>query len=229
MTITGIMMTMIFSRLSSWKAPVAALVTVVDVVFLIANLNKLHHGGYWSLILAAIPLATILIWTGGQTALYRAMRPMNMKEFVRRYEELYKKGKRLEGTALFFNRTVVTAHPYLVHCILDSGIIYDRNVIVSARRTDEPYGLRTEFYCDVASGMDILEFWAGYREVLDIESLLKQNDIEEKVIFYGVEDIVTNNFFWTIFAMLKRLSPTFVQFYKLPASKIQGVVARVEM
>ncbi|MDD4153189.1 MAG: KUP/HAK/KT family potassium transporter [bacterium] len=229
MTITGIMMTMIFSRSSSWKAPVAAMVTVVDAVFLIANLNKLSHGGYWSLILAAIPLATILIWTSGQKALYHAMCPMDMKSFIRRYEKLYEKGKRLEGAALFFNRTVDIVHPYLVHCILDSGIIYDRNILVSVRRTDEPYGLTTEIYRNRASGMDLLEFWAGYREVLDIESLLKQNDIEERVIFYGVEDITTNNFFWTVFAMLKRLAPTFVQFYKLPAGKIQGVVTRVEM
>ncbi|MFW9604031.1 MAG: KUP/HAK/KT family potassium transporter, partial [Trichlorobacter sp.] len=51
MTITGIMMTMIFSRTKKkWKVPVAIVVTLVDAVFLVSNLYKLPHGGYWSLI-----------------------------------------------------------------------------------------------------------------------------------------------------------------------------------
>ena len=66
MTITGIMMTMIFAHTTKkWKVPIALVVTMVDFVFLIANLNKLPHGGYWSLILACVPFVTILIWTKG--------------------------------------------------------------------------------------------------------------------------------------------------------------------
>ena len=30
-------------------------------------------------------------------------------------------------------------------------------------------------------------------EILDIEGILKANGIKEKVIFYGIEDIETNN------------------------------------
>ena len=66
-------------------------------------------------------------------------------------------------------------------------------------------------------------------EVIDIERLLKKNDIREKVIFYGIEDIDTTNPVWKAFSMIKKLTPNFVQFNKLPASKLQGVVTRVEM
>ena len=48
-------------------------------------------------------------------------------------------------------------------------------------------------------------------------------------MFYGVEDIETKNFMWKIFALIKKLTPSFVQFYKLPAHKLHGVVMRVEM
>jgi KUP system potassium uptake protein len=64
---------------------------------------------------------------------------------------------------------------------------------------------------------------------LDIEGTLKKMGINEKVIFYGVEDIVTDNPIWKLFATIKRQTPNFVQFYELPAAKIQGVVTRVEM
>jgi KUP system potassium uptake protein len=82
MTITGIMMIMIFSRTTvRWKATVAALITVVDLAFFSACLSKLPHGGYWSIILALFPFATILVWTKGQRALYRALRPWTWMPF----------------------------------------------------------------------------------------------------------------------------------------------------
>ena len=70
---------------------------------------------------------------------------------------------------------------------------------------------------------------AGYREILDIEGLIKEQGIQEKVIFYGVEDIVTRNPIWSIFSLIKRITPNFVQFSKLPPSRLQGIVTRVEM
>ena len=62
-----------------------------------------------------------------------------------------------------------------------------------------------------------------------IEKLLKENGITEKVIFYGIEDIETSNIAWKLFSTIKRQTPNFVQFNKLPAAKLQGVVTRVEM
>jgi KUP system potassium uptake protein len=66
-------------------------------------------------------------------------------------------------------------------------------------------------------------------EIFDIEQLLKENGINEKVIFYGIEDIATANPIWKVFSTLKKLTPNFVQFNKVPAAKLQGVVTRVEM
>jgi KUP system potassium uptake protein len=44
-----------------------------------------------------------------------------------------------------------------------------------------------------------------------------------------MEDIVTTRIVWRIFAAIKRLAPSVVQFYKLPSDKIHGVVTRVDM
>ena len=230
MTITGIMMTMIFARTTKkWKAPVAALITLVDLVFLVANLNKLPHGGYWSLILASVPLTTILIWTKGQRALYRALKPLDMETFLLSYEQIYAKGKNIPGTGLFFTREWNVIPPYVVHCIIRSNIIYERNVFISITRTDEPFEIHSQLKTGFGSGLDAFEIRAGYMEVIDIEALLKQHGIKEKVIFYGVEDISTINPIWRAFSAIKKLTPNFVQFSKLPASKLQGVVTRVEM
>jgi KUP system potassium uptake protein len=229
MTITGVMMVMIFSRTQKkWKVPLALFVTLADFAFLISNMYKLPHGGYWSLILASIPLAAILIWTKGQRALYKALRPLDMETYLMSYEQIYKKGH-ISGTGLFFVKEWNTIPPYLVHCTIRSNIIYERNVLISILRTDEPYGLESSLTAALGTGLDAFEIKAGYMELFDIEQLLKENGIVEKVIFYGIEDIATGNPAWKIFSVLKKLTPNFVQFNKLPAAKLQGVVTRVEM
>jgi len=230
MTITGIMMTMIYSRTTKkWKVPIAVLVTLADVVFLIANLNKFPHGGYWSIILAAVPFITIIIWTRGQRALYRALKPLEFDTFELAYNQIYAKEKNIPGTGLFFVKEWNVIPPYMVHCIIRSNIIYERNVMISIVRTDEPYGLETDMKTGLAAGLDAIEIRAGYMEILDIEGILKNNGVSEKVIFYGIEDIATDNPIWKFFATIKRQTPNFVQFNKLPAAKLQGVVTRVEM
>jgi KUP system potassium uptake protein len=230
MTITGIMMTMIFAHTTKkWKVPIAIAVTLVDLLFLISNLNKLPRGGYWSLILASVPLVTIIIWTRGQRALYRALKPLDMETFHFSYEQIYAKGKNIPGTGLFFTREWNVVPPYVVHCFIRSNIIYERNVLISILRSDEPFGLKSRLTTGIGTGLDAFEIKSGYMEVIDIERLLKKNGIQEKVIFYGVEDIATGNPAWRIFSVIKKLTPNFVQFNKLPASKLQGVVTRVEM
>jgi KUP system potassium uptake protein len=228
MTITGIMMCMIFARTTKkWKVPIALFVTLVDFAFLIANLNKLPHGGYWSLVLGAIPLLSILLWTKGQRALYQALKPLDLDTFLTSYRQIYLR-VRIPGTGLFFTREAPVVPPYVIHCMLRSNIVYERNIFASIVRTDDPFGV---FTCqeELGPGLESFQIRAGYMERLDIERIYRENGIREKVIFYGIEDISTRNLFWRLFAVLKKNTPNFVQFNQLPASKLQGVVTRVEM
>jgi KUP system potassium uptake protein len=69
----------------------------------------------------------------------------------------------------------------------------------------------------------------GYMEVIDVEKILKENGIDEKTIFYGLEDIVSDNVIWRIYSLIKKVTPAFVQFYKLPPHKLHGIISRIEM
>lgn len=229
MTITAIMMIMVFSKTTKkWKVPIVIFIALIDLVYFTSTFSKLPHGAYWSLILASVPFATILIWTNGQRSLYKALRPLDFDTFLLSYEQIYAKG-RINGTALFFIKGLDAIPPYIVHCVIRSNIIYDRNIFISIVRTDEPFGIVCNHNKDVGAGLEFFEIRAGYMRLLDIEARLKEHGISEKVIFYGIEDIETNNPFWKIFALIKKLTPNFVQFYKLPAAKLQGVMTRVEM
>ncbi|MSM39484.1 MAG: potassium transporter Kup [Geobacter sp.] len=230
MTITAIMMIMVFSHTTKkWKAPIVAVIAVINFLYLLSTFSKIPHGAYWSIILSSIPFVIIIIWTRGQRSLYRAIKPLDMETFLLSYEQIFAKGKNIPGTALFFTKDLDVVPPYVVHCIIRSNIIYERNIFISIVRTDEPFGVKSSLLTDVGTGLDGFEIKAGYMEIVEIERLLKQNCIKEKVIFYGVEDIATRNPVWRIFSFIKKVTPNFVQFNHLPASKLQGVVTRVEM
>lgn len=231
MTITGLMMILVFAHIKKmkWKLPVAIVVSGIAFAYFLSTLSKIPDGAYWSFILASIPFIVILVWTKGQIRLYNSLRPLEMKTFLVSYGQIYAKGRNIAGTALFFCRDYRMISPYIVHTIFRSNIIYERNILISITRTEEPFGFTTHLTQDLGPGLDAFEVRAGYREILDIESLIKEHGIQEKVIFYGVEDIITRNPIWHLFSLIKQVTPNFVQFSKLPPSRLQGIVTRVEM
>jgi KUP system potassium uptake protein len=230
MTFTGIMMTWIFYlRGKMIIALISLLVTFVDVVFFLSNTYKIPHGGYWSIIIALIPLSIILIYTSGQKKLYRSLRAMDLDQFVDKYNLIYKSMSKIKGTALFFLKEKEKIPPYIVRTIFINHILYEDTIIVSVVRSDEPFGVKGHFMDELAPGLRTFEIYQGYMEVIDVEEILREAGIDEKAIFYGLEDIITRNPLWKVFSIIKRLSPAFVQFYKLPAHKLHGVITRVEM
>jgi KUP system potassium uptake protein len=229
MLITGVMMTTIFYlRRQKSLATIASIVTIVDCAFFLSNMYKIPHGGYWSLIIAAIPLVIIMIYTAGQRELYKSMRPLQRDVFLESYNQLYQELSKIRGTALFFARNPKRIPPYMVHTIFKNNILYENNIIVSIITDEEPFGVSGSF-TDLAEGLRLFEVHMGYMEVVQIEDVLKRAGIEEKVIFYGLEEISTGHPVWKVFAAMKRLAPPFVQFHDLPPDKLHGVVQRIEM
>jgi KUP system potassium uptake protein len=230
MAITGIMMTMIFYLKNNiLKAAVSLILTFIDMVFLLSSISKIPHGGIWSIILASIPFCTIMIYTYGQRRLSTALSPMAQEEFLGKYKEVYTNMNKIQGTALFFARDIKKIPPYIVNTIFNNNIIYEDNIIISIIRLDNPFGVSGSFKGNPSEGLRVFEIYAGYMEVIDVEKILKDAGIDEKTIFYGLEDIVTENVIWKIYSNIKKLTPAFVQFYKLPSHKLHGVLTRIEM
>lgn len=230
MVLTGIMMTWIFFLKKNMKKSfISVLVTIVAFIFLISNVYKIPHGGYWSIILAAIPFTVIMTYTMGQKKLHSAFKPMDLEKFLQKYVYAYRNLNKIKGTAIFFAKDIQKIPPYIVSTMFDNNIIYEDNIIISIIKLDEPFGVASSLKSDLANGLRTFEIKLGYMEVVDIEKLWKSAGINEKIIFYGIEDIVTENIAWKIYSLIKKIAPAFVQFYKLPPHKIHGVVTRIEM
>ena len=230
MTITGIMILWILLlRGEIIKSIVSFAVLIVTCAFLISNLHKIPYGGYVSLLIAFVPFCVILIYVKGQNKLAKALDPIPLEEFLPKFDAIYPSVNRISGSALFFARDFRKLPQYIQRIMFTNNIIYDDNIIISIIRTEQPFGVTWGVTREITPGLSIFEIYLGYMEIVDIGHILKEAEIDEKTIFYGMEDIITTHIVWRIFGAIKRLSPSVVQFYKLPSDKIHGVVTRVEM
>ena len=230
MTLTGIMMTWIFYlRGNKHLAFISLLVALVDITYLISNSYKIPHGGYWSIIIGIIPFSVIMLYTKGQKRLYKKLSAVPLEEFLNRYTVAYRTKNKIKGTALFFLKDPKEIPPFMIRSMFINNILYEDNILVTIIKRDDPFGVTGFFKEKLANGLSVFEIQTGYMELPDVEEILREAGIEEHTIFYGLEDIVTENPFWKIFAIIKRLNPAFVQFYKLPSHKLHGVMTRVEM
>ncbi len=230
MSLTGVLMIWIFLKRKRYGHAAASTgVMLVSLLYFLSNTLKIPHGGYWSLIIAAIPFSIIMLYRTGQRRLYSALQPLPIDVFLLSYLQIYAQANKIAGTALYFARDAREMPPYIVHTMFKNTIIYEDNIIVSIVKREDPFGVTGYFKEDLAPGLRCFEIQMGYMEVPDVEEILREAGIREKTIFYGVEDILPSNIFWQVFAIIKRLTPNIVQFYKLPYNKLHGVVTRVEM
>lgn len=230
MILTAFLMTWIFFlRGKRLNALISIFIIVVVLLFFGANISKIPHGGYWSIILASIPFLTIMLYTRGQRRLYKMMKFMPLEEFLNKFTKAYPTIAKIKGTALFLIRDIKQIPFYITQTMFFHGIIYEDNIFVSIIKRDDPFGVTGFFKEDIAKGLRLFEIQYGYMEVVDVEEILREAGIEEKTIFYGIEDITTRSAVWKMFSIIKKVTPAFVQFYKLPSRKLHGVITRVEM
>ena len=228
MSITGVMMATIFSiRKEYGKAAAAVLITFVDVIFLASNMLKIPHGGYWSIIIAMFPFIVIVVFTKGGKRLYRSLKPIPLAKFLEDFNAKYASSSHIEGTGLFLIRDVRVIPPYIAKTMFVNNIIYQNNIFISIDITEEPYGVSWAFGQGLADGLRVFNIKMGYMDSPEIEKILRSADIRENVIFYGVEDLMTSNPVWKLYSMIRKVTPSFVQFYELPADKLHGVVTRI--
>jgi KUP system potassium uptake protein len=230
MTISAMFMIWIFKlEKQKLKMFTSMLVFCVVFLFLIAVFKKIPEGAFWSIIIALIPFFMIRLWQKGGKSMYKSFRALPLETFKEAYSQIYSLDRNIKGTAIFFTKTLNEIPPYVVHSMIKSNIIYEENILFSIVVTDFPYGVTFHEKKTLEKGLSGIAIETGYMEYLNIPQLLKKNGVTEKVIFYGVDDIITNKPLLKVYAFLKKISPSFVTFYELPYNKLHGVVTRLEI
>lgn len=230
MTINSFFMIFIFNiRKIKVKRYLIIFVFCINLLFLAGVFSKIPHGGFWSLVIAAVPFIIILIWTLGNKAVFRSFRSLPIDTYLESFNQLYSKGNLISGTAAYFAKDLDMIPPYMVHSTIRGNIIYENNVLISVITMDKPFGVQKLYVPDISEGLSGVEIQVGYLEKLNIPQVLKEMNIDSKVMFYGVDDIQTRKLWLKIFAFIKKISSNFVQFLDLPYQKLHGVVTRIDI
>ncbi|MDP1758409.1 MAG: potassium transporter Kup, partial [Thermodesulfovibrionales bacterium] len=154
---------------------------------------------------------------------------MPLEEFLHKFKRVYETTERIKGTALFLIRDAKEIPFYITQTMFYHGILYEDNILVSIIKRDDPFGVTGFFKEGLAKGLRVFEIQMGYMEVVDIEEILREAGVEERSVFYGVEEITTSNPIWKSFYFIKRNTSTFIRFYQFPPKKLHGVLTKVEL
>ena len=204
MSITGVLMSMIFMYKRQYlKMGVSIIAGLTSLIFFVSCWLKIPHGGYWSLIIASVPLFIVILYTQGQKRLYASFVPIDKDLFLAEYLKRYAQGFHVEGTALFFARNADAIPAYISKTMFQNGIMYERNIIVTVHPSYEPHGVISEL-SPIGEGLDLLSIRPGYMETLNVEAILREKNIDERTIFYGDEEIVSDNMILENFCVYQR-------------------------
>ena len=200
---------------------------LIDACFFISCVTKLPSGGYWSLIIAAIPLLLIAIWTKGEAKMKQVKQTLPLNSFLDQYREVYHTKPRIPGVALYSISDYHNVSPYVVNNMLRQGIVYETNILMSIFITSEPFGYMSTETQQLADGLFHFDIYLGYMDLqCDLRSRIEEKGFDPRVIFYPVDRIRTSSLRWIPYAMAKRLSPAYTTYFtsSIPVTKIHGVL-----
>jgi KUP system potassium uptake protein len=228
MLITGIFLSILHFHRKEWILFFLSIfITICDLLFVLSGTLKIPNGAYIPIVIAVFLIFIIINYTNGQRKVYEKLQPVDFKEFEVMFDNAYENANKIKGTAVFLVRDYQKVPPYVINVMFNQAIIYERNVFLSLVKKDEPFGIKFGFEKELLPGLDLFKIEFGYLEFVNVEEILKESGIDEKVIFYGIEEIVTDKWFYKIFAFIKKISPRFDEFYNFPSNKMHGVISRV--
>lgn len=146
MTITTILFFFIARQWwGKWKAGLlCGAFLVVDLAFLTANTDKLVHGGWVPLAMAAGIFIVMTTWKAGRQRLadYMCTAAIPLDEFLDELGE--KEPQRVEGTAVFMTSSPTGTPPVLFHHYKHNRVLHRQVVLLSIVSEDVPHVPRSE-------------------------------------------------------------------------------------
>lgn len=202
---------------------------IIDLTFLASNTLKIPHGAYWPILFALPPIAIITLYNLGQNRISKYGKFIDLNKFIENFSKIYSTRCKIKGCAVFLIRNPERVPPYIVETVIKHGIIYEDNIFLSLEKADKPFGIESYFAKDLCEGIRYAVIKYGYQEIVNVEKELRNLDINERVVFYGVDNVYSENLIWKLFGLIKRIFSNFAEFYKLPPQKVHGVVVRIEI
>lgn len=154
---------------------------------------------------------------------------MDLSKFIKNFSKIYSTRYKIKGCTVFLVRNPERVPPYIVETVIKHGIVYEDNIFLSLEKVDKPFGIESSFAKDLCKGIRYAVIKYGYQEIVNVEKELRNLDINERLVFYRVDNVYSENLIWKLFGLIKKFFSNFTEFYKLPPKKVYEVVVRIEI
>ncbi|MBJ7247637.1 MAG: KUP/HAK/KT family potassium transporter [Thermoleophilia bacterium] len=229
-----------------WQWPVWRIVAIfvpmaiIDVAFFSANLAKIVHGAWFTLLIAALLLLLIQAWTRSRDKALAAIEQMSLD--VPAYLQLVERTgpARTIGTGVHLASRVDRVPRTLAATCAVLETVFEQTIMITVETANTPLVAEQTQVEEVAPGIWHIVFRHGFAEAADIPRALSESALGSQIdpltttYFVGRDSInVVSKGLAKIplrlFAMLHQHSQGATEFFGMPSSRTITIGARIDL
>jgi KUP system potassium uptake protein len=227
-----------------WTGLLAAALLIVDLAFFGANLLKIGHGGWYSLVIAGLVSGLMWIWRRGRHQVAQQLRKDHEPFDVFLAELKEAPPARIEGTAVFMTSGDMAVPPILLHHLRHNRVLHRQVVLLRVETEDIPRVAAAERLHIEAldAGLHGVVVSYGFMQTPDIpvalrlcEGLGLAVDLDATTFYVGRVTLWPREDFglplWQdrIFDFMARNAARATAFYHLPPRRVVEIGIQVEI
>jgi KUP system potassium uptake protein len=242
MVVTSIMAFEFVRTRWHWSLPVTAIVLLpllaLELIFLGANLLKIHDGGYIPILIASAFIIIMWTWRRGTALLMEKTRHTDipLASFVTSIERKSDHSPaHVPGTAIFLTSDPESAPAALLHNLKHNHVLHDRNVILTIRTVNKPRVASADRYkvAQVSERFTLVELLFGFMETQNVSQALAalrktglKFDIMSTSFYLGrrklVPDAKSGMPYWQdrLYIALANAAANPSDYFRLPANRV---------
>jgi KUP system potassium uptake protein len=248
MVITTLMVLPIMVQNWKWPPllayPLIILFSMINVAFMAANLLKISHGGWISLLVGGSIFLILQVWKNGRSILKSKISNETIDEKLFLEDIKITRPHRVQGTAVFFTGDAKSVPKSLLHNFKHNQILHTKVVFLTVKTREVPFVEATERVeiRSLGEGFFRIILQYGYSEDPDIPLALasiKHPDlafiISQTTFFLGKISLLPEKessfpaWQQVLFIFLTRNAGEMWKYYRLPPNRVIEVGAQITL
>jgi len=247
MAITTVLLCVVAYQRWGWQRAAFALGAIflpIDLAFFGSNLLKLFHGGWFSLVAAAIVFALMNTWKRGREVLRERLEEASLPLDLFLPDLETSTLPRVPGTAVFMTGDPAGTPPALLHNIKHNKVVHERTVLLTVITEDVPYAVESERVTvkPLDQGFCRVVVRYGFMEMPNVPAVLEKVqsdrfpiDLSQVSYFLGREQLIPTGGSgmgrWreALFAYLSRNAQSANTYFRVPPNRVVELGAQVEL
>jgi len=160
----------------TWKVvSLGALLLVVDLAFMLSNLTKVPHGGWFPLVVAILIFTLMTTWKRGRSIVTATLREGTLPMDLFSKEMAKRPPTRVPGVAVFMTSDLSGAPPVLLHHLKHNKVLHEKVVLMCISTMEIPQvpaAERIEFR-DLGAGLSTVVASYGFMESPNVPEILQ--------------------------------------------------------